>query len=31
MQSGAGWAEGSSESERFITAGDRISAFARQD
>jgi len=31
MQSGAGWAEGGSESERFITAGDRISAFARQD
>ncbi len=31
MQSRAGWAEGSSESERFKTAGDRISAFARQD
>jgi ketosteroid isomerase-like protein len=31
MRSGAGWADGSSESERFITAGDRISAFARQD
>jgi len=31
MQSGAGWAEGSSESERFKTAGDRNSAFARQD
>ena len=26
MQSGAGWAEGSSESERFITAGDPFSA-----
>lgn len=29
MQSRAGWAEGSSEPERFITAGDRIIVFVR--
>lgn len=29
MQSRAGWAEGTSEPERFITAGDRIVVFVR--